>query len=139
VHYVGVDVVPELIERNRERFGGSGVEFVAADIVNDELPSGDICLVREVMQHLSNAEIQRILEQTRRYEQVFITNHYMANEGDLTPNADKPHGPDLRGSDGSGVYLDQSPFNVDGLELVLTTRHSQHGEIRTFRLTYPGS
>ena len=38
VSYVGVDVVPRLIERNRRLYGGEGREFVLADITRDPLP-----------------------------------------------------------------------------------------------------
>ncbi|HEX8452045.1 MAG TPA: class I SAM-dependent methyltransferase [Longimicrobium sp.] len=53
VEYVGADVVPELIERNRHEFEGEGRRFVVLDIVRDELPRADVVLCRDCLIHLS--------------------------------------------------------------------------------------
>jgi hypothetical protein len=108
--YVGVDIVPALVERNRLQFGGPETEFMCLDITADELPSGDLCLVRQVLQHLSNAEIAAVLRKLRQYRVVLVTEHYPTPGRLVRPNADKPHGGDTRVIDGSGVYLDQPPF-----------------------------
>ncbi len=64
--YVGVDVVPELIQHNKASFPDANVEFLCADIIDGEVPPGDICLVRQVFQHLSNAQIAKVLCKARR-------------------------------------------------------------------------
>jgi len=33
-------------------------QFLCLDIISDELPDGDLCLLREVLQHLSNREMR---------------------------------------------------------------------------------
>jgi SAM-dependent methyltransferase len=53
VKYVGVDVVPELIERNRRLYGGEGREFILADITRDTLPKTDVILCRDCLIHHS--------------------------------------------------------------------------------------
>lgn len=53
--YVGVDVVPEVIEANR-RYERPGVTFSIADAVSDQLPTADVALCREVLFHLSFEE-----------------------------------------------------------------------------------
>jgi hypothetical protein len=53
VEYVGADVVPELIERNRAAYEGEGRRFVTLDIVRDELPRADVVLCRDCLIHLS--------------------------------------------------------------------------------------
>lgn len=53
VEYVGGDVVPELIERNRAAYEGEGRRFVRLDIVRDELPRADVVLCRDCFIHLS--------------------------------------------------------------------------------------
>jgi hypothetical protein len=50
--YVGIDVVPEVIEANR-RFERPGVRFAVADAVTGPLPEADVVLCREVLFHLS--------------------------------------------------------------------------------------
>jgi hypothetical protein len=110
LQYVGVDVVPDLIAYNRLRFGGPRVEFHCANVVEDELPDGDLCLIRQVLQHLSNAEIARVLAKCPKYRVVLVTEELYTRPG-LRPNLDIAHGPDNRASDNSGVFLDLPPFN----------------------------
>ena len=67
-HYAGCDVVPSLIEHLNETYGGENIEFHCRNIVEDELPDGDLCLIRQVLQHLSNREIERILNNVKKYK-----------------------------------------------------------------------
>ena len=53
VEYTGADVVPELIERNRARYGRAGRRFVVLDITKDEAPRADLVLCRDCLIHLS--------------------------------------------------------------------------------------
>ena len=117
--YTGIDVVAELVQRNQSIFGQDSVRFLCLDIVADELPPADLCLLRQVLQHLSNSEIQAILPKLKRYKYVLVTEHYPAQTIDVIPNKDKAHGPDTRLSDRSAVYLDLPPFGVQVSKLLL--------------------
>ena len=119
VHYTGVDVVEDVVRRNRDRHGADNVEFVRLDITSDELPPGDLCLLRQVLQHLSNAEILAVLERTRRYPFVIVTEHLPPAGGASRPNLDKPHGPDTRLLEDSGVFLEEEPFRQRIVETLL--------------------
>jgi len=118
--YAGVDVVPSLIARNTERFATDGVSFVCADITTDDLPEGELCLVRQVLQHLSNEEIGRILTRLEKYHYVIISEHYPPEGLRVVPNVDKVHGPDTRIVDGSAVYLTEAPFSRTVAETILS-------------------
>jgi SAM-dependent methyltransferase len=130
--YVGVDVVPALIEHNQQVHAGQNVRFVCSDVVTDELPAGDVCLVRQVFQHLSNDEILRVLGKLERYPHVIVTEHYPADELTAIPNLDKVPGADTRLSENSGVYIDKPPFSRRIRPLLAVD--SNPGEIRTFAL-----
>lgn len=106
--YVGADVVPELIDRNKQRFADLEVDFRVVDIVTDDLPEGDVAFIREVLQHLSNAEIQSVLPKLAKFRFVVVTEDLP--QGEFIANADKPAGFDIRASRGSGVDLAQEPF-----------------------------
>jgi SAM-dependent methyltransferase len=67
IHYSGVDVVPELIERHKIKVQDSRVSFLCADITTDPLPAADLCLIRQVFQHLSNAEIAKVIARLDTY------------------------------------------------------------------------
>jgi hypothetical protein len=113
VMYCGVDVVDSLTERNKCLYNSPFISFCCLDIVSDILPKADLCLIRQVLQHLSNKEIISILQKTREYKFTIITEHYPAPDKQIIPNKDKPHGEDVRIYDGSGVFIDKPPFNIN--------------------------
>jgi SAM-dependent methyltransferase len=112
VDYCGVDVVPDVIAEDARRHAGPGVRFLCADLLEDPLPAADLCLVRQVFQHLSNDEILRALARLSAYPMVVFTEHLPAPGLLRVANLDKPHGADTRVVDGSGVFLDQAPFGL---------------------------
>jgi SAM-dependent methyltransferase len=110
VEYIGVDVVPELIEYHNQTSQNSRIHFQCADITKDPLPDADLCLVRQVLQHLSNGEAGDALANCRRFRRVLVSEDVPTRPKSF--NRDKTHGPDIRGHYGSGVYLDQPPFSL---------------------------
>jgi SAM-dependent methyltransferase len=109
VRYTGIDVVPELIEHHKRTVHDSRVSFKCADITNDALPCADLCLVRQVLQHLSNKEIVKVLGNLGNFSRTLISEDVPARPKSF--NRDKPHGPDVRRYYGSGVYVDLPPFS----------------------------
>jgi SAM-dependent methyltransferase len=110
ISYTGVDIVPSLIAYNERTFGADHIGFQCADLTNGVLPDGDLCLIRQVLQHLSNQEILMALERCAKYRYVIVTEH-VPNGRRIKPNLDKPHGPDIRLCRNSGIFLDQPPFD----------------------------
>jgi hypothetical protein len=137
VEYRGVDVVPALVAHNQRTFGKPGVSFRCLDITEEDLPDGDICLVRQVLQHLSNAQIQSVLAKLQKYSHVFVTEHHFRDDADIVRNLDKPHGPDTRLAMNSGVYLDEPPFGLTHTEIGLVTPFDEWTELRTIHFA-PG-
>ncbi len=130
--YTGVDVVADLVRRNEAQFGSPSVRFLHRDIIEGELPPGELCLIRQVLQHLSNEQILRILDNCGHYKYLIVTEHHPDPRRPATPNLDKPHGPDTRILDGSGVYLDHPPFNRAVVATLCEVEsRADHGVIRT--------
>jgi SAM-dependent methyltransferase len=74
VTYTGLDVVPHIIEQNREVFGAPNILFQVSNSP-EQLPGGDLLLAKEVMQHLPNALVSEYLTAIRRkYRFALITN-----------------------------------------------------------------
>ena len=107
--YVAVDIVPSLIARNKETFKAPNLEFYCLDIAEDDLPAADCAILRQVLQHLSNAEIQSIVNKLAAYKYVILTEHIP--EGDFIPNKDIISGQGNRLKKQSGVNLLAPPFN----------------------------
>lgn len=120
--YYGLDVVSDLIARNTATFGREGVIFSVLDASSGVLPPADVCLVRQVLQHLSNDQIMGILERCQQFSLVVVTEHWPAPEAAADPNVDKPHGPDTRLDSGSWVDISSPPFNCVDVEEVLNVR-----------------
>ncbi len=108
--YIGVDVVPELIAHHRAVNQLPNVEFVCLDMTRDDLPDADVCLVRQVFQHLSNEQILAVLPKLTKFSCVIVTEH-CPSESDCLPNLDKVHGSGIRLFSHSGVFLDKAPFD----------------------------
>lgn len=138
--YIGVDVVEPLVRRNRELYGNASTQFLCMDIITGELPEGDVCFLRQVLQHLSNDEIHSIVKKLGRYRWVLITEHYPQENRRTRPNIDKVHGHHIRASKNSGVYLWAPPFRLprECFEQVLEVEGTElegcrsPGFIRTF-------
>jgi SAM-dependent methyltransferase len=134
--YVGCDIVPELIAHHSRQNKNSRVTFRCLDIVSSELPDGDICLVRQVLQHLSNADIKRILPKLRKFKRVYVTEGYPAEQfGSYNPDKPTDHEVrfDWRNGRGRGVELDKPPFSVATRE-VFRTSTDEKNILVTFEL-----
>ena len=107
--YIAIDIVPELIAHNIKEFETANLEFHALDIAQDELPSGDCAILRQVLQHLSNEEIKSVVQKLYNFKYVILTEHLP--EGDFEPNKDIISGQGIRLKKQSGVNLSASPFN----------------------------
>lgn len=112
-NYVGVDIVPELISRNQRLFQNENLSFICLDLAVDDLPMGDCALVRQVLQHLSNDEVKKILRKLTNYKYVIVTEHLPM--GDFVPNKDKISGQGIRLKEHSGIDLFAEPFNWEVL------------------------
>ncbi len=140
--YIGCDVVPALIAHNAAKFGTDDVEFRCIDITEERAPAADVVFVRQVLQHLSNAQISRFVEHLPCCRYLLVTEHHPAKR--FVPNVDKPigHGTRMHRQIGkvSGVVLTKPPFNLVVLSSDVICEVPQHGGvIRTYRYELPAS
>ncbi|MFQ3239025.1 MAG: hypothetical protein ACI9NI_001320 [Olleya marilimosa] len=107
--YFAIDIVPELIDHNKSNFKANNLSFSSLDIAKDDLPPADCALIRQVLQHLSNAEVQNILNKLQAYKYVIITEHIPTF--DFIPNLDIISGQGIRLKKQSGLDVLKAPFN----------------------------
>jgi hypothetical protein len=134
--YIGCDIVPELIAHHSKEKPDFRARFKVLDIVYDELPAGDVCLIRQVFQHLSNANINAVLAKLYKYTKVYVTEGYpVVPEGPTNP--DKSVGFHVRFNSrtgrGRGVELDKDPFGV-GTHEVCRALATPQESIATFEI-----
>jgi hypothetical protein len=108
--YIAIDIVESLIERNKALFKKDNLEFHCLDIAKDQIPQGDCVILRQVLQHLSNEEIQSILPKLMTFKHVIVTEQVPC--GDFTANENIISGQGIRLKKGSGVNLLEPPFDI---------------------------
>ena len=113
--YIAVDIVPKLIAYNQENFKQENLSFHCLDIAKDELPIADCAIIRQVLQHLSNDEIQSVVKQLSKYKYVILTEHLPV--GEFVPNKDIISGQGIRIKKKSGVDLLAVPFHLKAKEV----------------------
>lgn len=76
--------------------------------------------IRQVLQHLDNQSILRIIRQFQNYKYIIATEHQLSDRYSrfIHPNVDKTTDSDIRLGFGSGVYLEKEPFNCQVLSLM---------------------
>ena len=112
--YVAVDIVNDLIKYNKSTYKAENLEFQCLDIVIDNLPNGDCVILRQVLQHLSNTEVQSILNKLSTFKYVIVTEHLP--EGVFIPNKDIISGQGIRLKKQSGLKVLEKPFNFKVIE-----------------------
>lgn len=102
VKYVGCDVVPELIKRNRSLYDNDHRTFIVRDITTQKLPDADAILCRDCLIHLSFKRIRDAVRNFRKTSAIYLlcTTHTSVRE-----NTDCPDG------GWRSVNLQLPPFN----------------------------
>jgi hypothetical protein len=125
--YVGVDVVPELIERVRAAHGSERRTFIRADLARDPLPRADVILCRDGLVHFSFAEIRAALRNFKRSGAAYLL---------ATTFVDTARNVDIRTGGGwRDLNLQEPPFSFPPpLELIDERCTDYGGQYRGKRL-----
>ena len=77
LRYVGADVVPGMIAELQSRHGGALHRFRCIDALADDLPEADLWLCRDLVFHLPNADVLKLLARFARSRigHLLITSH----------------------------------------------------------------
>lgn len=93
IDYLGIDLVPGIIARNKLRFGPP-VSFMEADAISGPLPKTDLILVKDLLQHWPDDAIHALGQQLRwEYGQRRALITYDLNTGshcDVEPGGYRP-------------------------------------------------
>ena len=105
--YLGVDIVDSMIEINKLKHESYKVNFTTLDIVNDVIPSADLVICRDVLFHLPNEDILRIINKVVKSSSKYllITNH-------IAVDTDRFENIDISTGDFRRVDLFRPPFSL---------------------------
>jgi hypothetical protein len=116
--YIGIDIVGSLIERDQQLYGAPRRRFMQRDVVTDVLPDAELCLIRQVLQHLPNEAILAIVSSLKKYKYVLISDEWSdANVKYGRFNEDISCG---NGTRMHGLDLSRPPFNLPVKEVCRT-------------------
>jgi len=116
--YIACDVVPALIDHNRKKFSDHDIDFRCLNAASDDLPEGDIVFLRQVLQHLSNDHIIKIVRKLKQYR-FLVLSESLPVQPNFLPNLEKQTGPGMRVTNHSGVVVTEPPFSLS----FITERH----------------
>jgi hypothetical protein len=110
IDYTGMDIVPDLIDRNQQRYATSSIRFAVGDITKDALPPVDLIISRDCLVHLSLSDACRAL---RQFQQ--SGSHYLLTTTypETLTNRDTPTG------SWKSLNLCRPPFNLPAPLLLL--------------------
>ena len=72
IHYIGGDIVKELIEKNTDYYANENTSFKHIDLSKDELPKADIILVRDCLMHMSTEDAGKCLKNIQKSDIKYI-------------------------------------------------------------------
>lgn len=107
INYLGIDVVESLINQNRERYSKNNIEFVKADGADYELPSADLLICKDVLQHLPFRDILKIKMQFCKFKYCLIVN-------DVDPCSYTAENHDIQRGGYRKLDMTGSPFFISG-------------------------
>jgi hypothetical protein len=64
-HYIGIDIVPELVAENIRQHAAPGIEFRYGDLLVSPPPRADLILCRDLLGHYRNRDVLRALDALR--------------------------------------------------------------------------
>jgi SAM-dependent methyltransferase len=112
VRYLGADLVPEVIQRNREQHPAD-LRFEVLDLMTSPLPSADLLLCRDCLVHLSFADVQRAMANIRRSPITWLL---------TTTFPAQSRNEEIVTGDWRPINLELAPFNLPQAELLLNER-----------------
>jgi SAM-dependent methyltransferase len=125
--YLGIDVVPQVVEENRARHGNGRRRFICMDATREAIEPGDVAVCREVLFHLSFEDGLRLLRNIRAagFGHVLFT-----NDTSIWFNSD------IRSGDFRRINLLRAPFSLPAAQRELRDDKVSSGRVLG---VWPGS
>lgn len=123
IEYTGADIVLQLIDENQQNYGSDSIRFRQLDLIQDELPSTDLIIVRDCFVHFSFDDIHKALQGIKRSGIKYLVTTTFPGQ---TLNYDIVTG------DWRPINLQRSPFNFPSPTRIQEENYSQEFK-RDFR------
>jgi hypothetical protein len=118
--YIGIDIVGDLIARNRQQFGLPNRRFILADLTEAPLPRSDFILCRDCLVHFSFADIVRILRNFGRSGSMYLL---------TTTFPERAENQEIATGDWRTLNLERAPFHFPAPMRIINERCTERGGI----------
>lgn len=118
IHYIGVDLVDEMVRKNQSLFGNTFREFQCIDLISGPLPVADLIFCRDCLVHLPYEDALAAVETIRQSKcQWLLTTTFTRD----TPNLD------LDAAGWRALNLTLPPFNFPQPILLISEKCTEAG------------
>lgn len=122
--YIGGDIVKKAIDENNEKYSNSRIKFIEFDVLNDEIPNGDLLIVRDIIGHFPIEDGVKILKNILNSNCKYLLSTTWAKkiDGDWFPCEKNDVHRENEGVDYGRFYpvnLLSEPFNLPNAEIYL--------------------
>ena len=139
IQYFGADVVPQIIERNRNTYRATNIDFRTLDITSDRLRKVDLILCRDCLVHMSYEDAFRALQNVIASGSTFLLTTTFVN---------RDANSDCKTGEWRVLNLEKAPFSLPPPLYVLSEGCTEndgivHGqivgalEIEGYRIDWP--
>ena len=119
-NYFGIDIVKELIARNRHKYGRSNRHFLIGNLASDPLPRADLILCRDCLVHYSYADIFRIIGNLRRSGSTYLL---------MTTFPGREENQDIQTGGWRPLNLERAPFGLPRPLRIISEKCTERGGI----------
>ncbi|HSX07611.1 MAG TPA: class I SAM-dependent methyltransferase [Candidatus Saccharimonadales bacterium] len=136
--YIGIDVVPSLIETNKKLYANETVQFSCGDFSPCVLPPADLIIIKDVLQHWPNDQVDLFLQRLAdcNFKYALVTN--TCQSIDISdPDNPKPIQEDIN----RAIKIGESrafdpllpPFSIEGSEVLQYASIKRHAPIQDIK------
>ncbi len=126
IYYTGADIVKNVVNHLNNTFATKQIQFIHMNAVEaQQYPKADLCIIRQVLQHLSNQQIIDILQKLKPYKYVIITEHIPLHPKIKNGNKQANGYIRLQNKQTSGIFLEAPPFSLTCQSLLSYPYHDK--------------
>lgn len=116
ISYIGYDVVPSVIAQNVQKYNATNIQFRQGDATSTDLPSADLLIIKDVLQHLSDIDVHTFISQIHKYKFALLTN-------DVNPLTNTSDNIPINRGDERELDLTKPPFSLNGTKILTFDSH----------------
>lgn len=118
IKYLGMDIVPELIDRNNSNFRNENRSFQVVDLVTETVPKVDLIFCRDCLVHLSYKDAKSAIANMKQSGSTYL----------LTTTFTEHSNREIVTGNWRPINLEQSPFSFPAPILLLSEKfHDSNG------------